>query len=172
MRADPVNSAEPAWKRAWKPADRRKPWEWCEDHVRVDDTSPMPGKWRSDNSPWVREPMEVFANSGVNEISIMCAAQSSKTQTIMCLLMWSVSQDPGPIQWVMAAMDEAKVFARTRLLPTIAACPTVGALLGGVEPSLTEIPFPGAAFLLTGANSKSKLQSNPKRYLFLDEVRN
>jgi phage terminase large subunit GpA-like protein len=161
-----------AFRLGWKPSDRRPPWQWCEDHVRVDETSPMPGKWRSDNSPWVKEPMEVFADSGVNELAIMCSAQSSKTQTIMNCMLWAVAQDPGPIQWVMAAADEAKVFARTRLIPMVKNCDAVAELLGGQEPGLTEINFPGAAFLLTGANSKSKLQSNPKRYLFLDEVRN
>ena len=167
-----MHPLESSWRGAWKPSDRRPPWQWCEDHVRVDDTSPMPGRWRSDNSPWVKEPMEVFADSGVNELAVMCAAQSSKTQTIMCCLMWAVSQDPGPMQWVMAAADEARGFARTRLLPTLRNCDAVNALLGDEEPGLTEINFPGAAFLLTGANSRSKLQSNPKRYLFLDEVRN
>jgi phage terminase large subunit GpA-like protein len=132
----------------------------------------MPGKWRSDNSPWVREILEVFADKSVNELSVMCAAQSAKTQTIMVAMLWAVKQDPGPIQWVMAAADEAKVFARTRLIPQIKGCAIVNDLLSGEEPGLTEINFPGAAFLLTGANSKSKLQSNPKRYLFLDEVRN
>lgn len=167
-----LNSLQLAWKQAWQPSDRRAPWMWCEDHVRVDDTSPMPGKWRSDNSPWVKEMMEVFADPAVNELAVMCSAQSAKTQTILNCLMWAISQDPGPIQWVMAAQDEAKVFARTRLLPTLRNCDAVNALLGDTDPSLTEINFPGAAFLLTGANSKSKLQSNPKRYLFLDEVRN
>ena len=67
----------------------------------------MPGKWRSDNSPWVRELMEVFADNRVNTISVMCAAQSSKTQTIMNLLAWAACEDPGPAMWVMAAHDEA-----------------------------------------------------------------
>lgn len=159
------------WRSAWKPADRRPPWQWCEDHVRVDDTSPFPGKWRSDTSPWVREFMEVFARNDVNEISVMCSAQSAKTQTIMCLLMWALKEDPGPIQYVMAASDEVKTFARTRLHPTIESTPIVRDLVTG-DLGNTEIQFPGAALLLTGANSRSKLQSNPKRYLFLDEVRN
>jgi hypothetical protein len=48
---------------ACKPADRRPPWEWCEEHVQVDETSPLPGRWRSDASPWVRAVMEDFSNS-------------------------------------------------------------------------------------------------------------
>jgi phage terminase large subunit GpA-like protein len=159
------------WRSAWKPADRRPPWQWCEDNVRVDDTSPFPGKWRSDNSPWVREFMETFSRNDVSEIAVMCSAQSAKTQTIMCLLMWALKEDPGPTQYVMAAHDEVKTFSRTRLHPTIDNTPAVRELVQG-ELGISEMDFPGAALLLTGANSKSKLQSNPKRYLFLDEVRN
>lgn len=169
-----MKPVERAWRSAWKPADRRPPWQWCEENVRVDDTSPFPGKWRSDTSPWVRELMETFADSTVNEISVMCSAQSAKTQTIMCLLMWAIKEDPGPIQWVMAAQDEAKTFSKTRLLPTILNTPCVEELINSQDIAVNtlEVNFPGAPLLITGANSKSKLQSNPKRYLFLDEVRN
>lgn len=169
-----MDAVERAWRSAWKPADRRPPWQWCEENVRVDDTSPFPGKWRSSTSPWVRELMEVFADSTVNEIAVMCSAQSAKTQTIMCLLMWAVKEDPGPIQWVMAAQDEAKTFSRTRLIPTILNTRVVMEMVDAQDIAVNtlEINFPGAPLLITGANSKSKLQSNPKRYLFLDEVRN
>ena len=51
------------FKAATRPADSRTPWQWCESHIVVDNTSPMPGRWRSDNSPWVKEPMEVAADS-------------------------------------------------------------------------------------------------------------
>ena len=166
------HAVRPVWELRWQPADRRAPWLWAEDHVYVDATSPMPGKWRSDNSPWVREILEAFADPMVNELATMCSAQSAKTQTLLVALFWAVAESPGPIQWVMAAADEAKEFARTRLIPEVRQCKIVNDRLGGKEPGLTSIDFPGAAFLLTGANSKSKLQSNPKRYLFLDEVRN
>ena len=46
---------------ACKPADRRPPWQWAEEHITVDETSPHPGRWRSANSPWVRPVMEAFA---------------------------------------------------------------------------------------------------------------
>jgi hypothetical protein len=42
---------EKAAREAWKPQDLRKPWEWAEDNITVDNTSPMPGRWRSANSP-------------------------------------------------------------------------------------------------------------------------
>ena len=51
----------------------------------MDNTSPMPGRWRSDNSPWVKEAMEAVADNRVSDIAIKCSAQSSKTQTFLNL---------------------------------------------------------------------------------------
>ncbi len=102
-----------------RPSDRRPPWQWCEEHIVVDNTSPMPGRWRSDSSPWVKEMMEVFADNRVSDIATQCSAQSSKTQTVMNLVCWAISEDRGPAMWVMAAKDDVKDLVRDRFSPTV-----------------------------------------------------
>jgi hypothetical protein len=42
-----MNPLAKAFTAAVRPTDRRTPWEWCEDHVVVDNTSSQHGKWRS-----------------------------------------------------------------------------------------------------------------------------
>lgn len=153
-----------------RPPDRRTPWQWCEEHVTVDNTSPFPGRWRSDNSPWVKAPMEAAADSAVRRIVIRCAAQTAKTQTCLCLMCWVVDQEPGPAMYVMAAKDEARDFMRDRVLPTFRKCRTVAKKLATHE-GLTFV-FSTMPFYFTGSHSKSKLQSKPIRWLFLDEIRN
>ena len=159
---------------AWKPSDRRSPWEWCEEHIVVDKTSPFPGRWRSSTSPWVKELMEVFADNRVTDIAVMCSAQSAKTQTIMNLVCWAISEDAGPMMWVTAAQDEAATFCRTRLWPTLMRCKPVAMQLptNTREIRSLEINFPSMPFVVTGSNSPSKLQSKPIRWLLLDEARN
>jgi phage terminase large subunit GpA-like protein len=168
------NLVERVAREAWKPIDTRPPWKWAEDHIVIDKTSPFAGKFRSETAPWTKKLMEVFADNRVNDISVMCSAQSSKTQTIMILLAWAIAEDPAPAMWVMAAQDEAKTFCQTRLMPTFADCKPVADLMptgrGGVR-SL-EIDFASMPLVVNGANSPSKLQSKPIRWLFLDEVRN
>ncbi len=78
-----MNPLAKAFTAAVRPADRRTPWEWCEDHVVVDNTSSQPGKWRSSYSPWIRELMEAFADNHVRDMAVQCSAQSAKTQTIL-----------------------------------------------------------------------------------------
>lgn len=159
-----------AFSDAVRPVDRRPPWQWAEDHVQVDHTSPLPGRWRSDNSPWVRPLMEAFSDNRVRDIAVQCSAQSSKTQTLLCLACWAIAEDPGPALWVTTARDEAKDFIRDRVGPTFANCLPVARLLRGTEG--TSFIFPTMSFYFSGAGSKSKLQSKPVRWLFLDEVRN
>ena len=92
---------------ACKPADRRPPWEWCEEHVQVDETSPLPGRWRSDASPWVRAVMEDFSNNAVRDIAVQCAAQSGKTQTVLNCACWAIAEDPGPVR-CLGAFDRVE----------------------------------------------------------------
>lgn len=159
---------------AWNPPDHRPPWKWAEDNIIVDNTSPFPGKWKSETSPWVKEVMEVIADNTISDVSCICSSQSSKTQTFMNALGWVIDQDPGPAMWVMAAQDEAKTFSNTRLMPTLEKCKVLEDYFPKDRHSKTmsEIHFKNMPFILNGANSQSKLQSKPIRWLFLDEVRN
>lgn len=136
----------------------------------MDNTSPMPGRWRSDSSPWVRELMEVFADNRVSDIAVQCSAQSSKTQTVMNLVCWAVSEDPGPAMWVMAARDDVKDFVRDRFSPTVNACEPVARQI--IAEERLEFVFSSCPLYFVGAGSQSKLQSKPIRWLFMDEVRN
>lgn len=117
--------------------------------------------------------MEAFADEAVNEISAKCSAQSAKTLTILCLLAWATAEDPGPILWVTSSLQEAKKFAKSRLMPLLERCAPVAKKMPterGRKNTL-EIYFPGAPLIITGSESEASLQSTPFRYIFLDEAR-
>jgi DNA-directed RNA polymerase subunit M/transcription elongation factor TFIIS len=117
--------------------------------------------------------MEDFKNPNINEITCMCSAQSAKTETIMALVAWVIDQDPGPILWVTTNMQEARKFARARLMPLLEKCgPIIDKMPAGrYDKTTTAIYFPGAPLFIVGADSPAALQSTPFRYIFLDEVR-
>ena len=50
------------WRGSWKPPDRRPPWAWAEEHVHQIPYSPVPGRFRADNSPWLKEPLEALVD--------------------------------------------------------------------------------------------------------------
>jgi phage terminase large subunit GpA-like protein len=161
-----------------KPMDRSPPWQWAEKHIVIGNDSALPGPWRLANSPFVKELMEVFPDNTVRNITCMTSSQSSKTVTIMILLLWPAANDPGPAMWVHAAADSATKFVRGRLLPMIEDCALVARLLlsrerrGNArhEVNLTEIGLKTMKIYITGSNSPSKLKEKPIRWLFLDEV--
>jgi phage terminase large subunit GpA-like protein len=161
-------------QRSWKPPDTRTTWEWSEQSVKLDPTSPYQGYWKSDISPWVRELMECFADNEVSDISVMCSAQSAKTQTMICLLMWALAEEPAPTMWVTSTAEEAAFLMKTRLIPTIKSCqPVVEQLIDDRNAvNKMEVHLKGASLGVVGSSSPSRLQSKPVRWLFLDEVRN
>jgi len=163
---------ETAARAAFRPADRRPPWQWCEDNYFVSPSSPMPGRWRSDNTPWVREFMEQFATDDVSTISTMCSAQSAKTETMLALLAWLISEDPAPCMWVTSSEEEASKFWTERMKPSLEASPAIRDMIPTGRTRAKEIFFPTMPLEIIGANAPSKLQSKPRRWLMLDEVRN
>lgn len=167
------NPVERAARLAWKPADRRPPWQWAEDYYWPPVTS-MPGKWRSDNSPWVKRLMEDFSNNRIHQITVLCSAQSSKTETMLALLCWIVSEDPSPTMWVTTSDEEALKFCNERLMPALRLCPKTSRQIPDDRTlaKSMEILFPTMMLECVGAKSKGKLQSRSRRFLLLDEVRN
>lgn len=117
--------------------------------------------------------MEAFADESVNELSCMCSAQSAKTLTMLCLLAWAIAEDPGPILWVTSSIQEARKFAKSRLMPLLERCAPVAAKFPRDRHSknMLEIYFPGAPLIIAGSESEASLQSTPFRYIFLDEAR-
>jgi len=118
--------------------------------------------------------MEKWAQTGIKYVIVRCPAQTGKTQLGMVCVAYSVDEDPGPIQWTMAAADEAKTFSKTRLTPTLESVDSIREAMPKERSNkmTCEINFAQSPLIITGANSPSKLQSKPIRWLVLDEVRN
>ncbi len=76
--------------------------------------------------------------------------------------------------------DEALKFCLERLMPSLYACEQVRDLMpknlaGSIDrrkAKAQEIHFPRMTLEVIGSNSESKLQSKPRRWLLMDEVRN
>ena len=172
--AEAVNFVEAAFRFAVRPREKLTPWQWGDLHFDVGAVSPFRGMFRSDTSPWIREPLEAAADNRIRFLVVMCAAQSSKTTLAMLILLFWIATDPGPIQWVMSTEPEAKTFVNTRLRPSMELCKPVSALMPAnrKDNKTLEINFGESPLLVSGAAAQNKLQGNPKRYLLLDEVRN
>jgi len=169
-----MNIVEAAFRYSARPPTIEPSWQWAERHVDIGKISPVPGMFKSDTAPWIKEILEKLRDNRIRRVVTRCAAQTSKTTVGMIAVADWIANDPGPIQWVMAAQDEAKTFVNTRLRPFLEGCGPVADQIPQQRRNnkTLEVNFPEAPLLISGANSPSKLQGNPKRYLVLDEVRN
>jgi hypothetical protein len=168
----------PAWIRrtlaALKPPSRAPIWEWAEKHYIVV-VGARRGPWRLWRSPWVKRLLEVFPDNRVEMIVVRCSAQSSKTETLLLLLCWTIAEDTGGAMWVNAKAEEAEREMIERIWPAWRACDPVARKIPQGHRSLaklTQVHFPGMTFEAGGANSRAFLQGRVRRWLFLDEVRN
>lgn len=161
------------WREAWRPPDRRPPWQWCEEHIGAIPYSPMPGRFRSDNSPWVREVMEAIVDPRVRLVSILASIQSSKTTAPELTLCYIIANLPGPALWLDQTDEDAKDQSESRLQKLFDECPPVRALFprNRHKKRNTTIHFAnGMTLWVLGAHNKTNLQRRSIRWLIGDET--
>jgi hypothetical protein len=114
-----------------------------------------------------------MADPTVNEIIIMCSAQSAKTLTMLAMLAWIIIEDPGPTLWVAKSKEEAKKLSNMRLYPLLERCGPVAERLPakGPQRKTLELYLPGMPLVLAGSDTLAALQSTPYRWVFCDEAR-
>ncbi|QYY34597.1 terminase gpA endonuclease subunit [Ruficoccus sp. ZRK36] len=156
-----------------RPPDRRPPWQWCEDHIPAIPYSPMPGRFRSDNSPWVREVMEVIVDPRVKLVSILASVQSSKTTIPELTLCYIVKNLPGPCLWLDQTDEDAKDQSESRLQKLFEECEPVRDLFPRDRHKRRNhtVHFSnGMTLWILGAHNKTNLQRRSIRWLFGDET--
>lgn len=155
------------------PRAKQGPVEWAEANLVLSPrTTNAPGPYRTLMTPYVREPLESFGKSTVRDLTLVWAAQTSKTQTILAGIAFALDRDPGPVMWVSPSETMARSFSETRWMPLVDDCPS----LSRHKPSdqdkyrLLEQHFDRMSVWFVGSNSPSALASRAVRYLACDEV--
>ena len=164
---------EGIFSESWKLPDRISPWKWCENNIKNIPYSPIPGNFKSANSPWVKEVMEVMGNADVREVSIIAPVQSSKTISAELFLCYIIANYPGPCLWLSQTDADAKDQAESRLHKLFLECDAVKNLfpLDRHKKKTQTVHFAnGMTLWVLGAHAKSNLQSRSIRWLFCDET--
>jgi len=164
---------------AFRRPSRRTVTEWADaKRMLPSKGAAEPGKYRSSRTPYVREPMDCLSTmSPVQELVLMWAAQTSKSESGNNWVGYVIDDAPGPMLLVQPTVDNAKRYSKQRITPMIQATPSLLAKVienksreGGN--TIQEKEFPGGILILGGANSAAGLRSMPIRYLFADEISN
>ena len=160
-----------AWCSAWRPQDRRTVAEWASQHVTI------PGSARSRRfdpsaSPWLREPLEYFADNRVREQVLVMPTGAGKTTIFDVCIPHAIAEDPGSILLAMQTDPDAREHMEDRLLPILHECAPVETLMAGLNRHSVRkeaIVFPHMSLYVGGAN-KNNFQRKSVRYVFLDEA--
>lgn len=145
--------------------------EWAEKYRMLDSkTSAMPGPWRNEKTPYLREIMDEFINYDTEEIIFCKPSQVGGTEAMQNMLGYVIQQDPSPTLIVYPTDTLAESISKNRLEPMIRASKPLRKLYNKNESSKLELQFDGMYLSLNGANSPSALASKAIKYLFLDEV--
>lgn len=157
----------------WRLPERIPLWKWCEENVKNIPYSPIPGHFKSANSPWVREAMEAMADPDIRLVSIVAPVQSSKTIGAELCLCYIVANFPGPCLWLSQTDADAKDQAEARLHKLFSECDAVKKLFpADRHKKKTQTVFfsNGMTLWVLGAHAKSNLQSRSIRWLIGDET--
>ena len=145
--------------------------EWAENYRVLDSkTSALPGPWRNEKTPYLKEIMDELINYDTERIIFVKPTQVGGTEALQNMLGYVIQQDPSPTMIVYPTDILAKSISENRLEPMVMATRTLKSLYNKNESSQLELQFDGMYLSLAGSNSPSSLASKAIKYLFLDEV--
>jgi phage terminase large subunit GpA-like protein len=150
--------------------------DWADRYRILDNTSPEPGPWRTDRTPFLREIMDSLSPAAPCErVVFMKAAQVGGTEVLLNACGYLMAYAPAPVLMVQPSVEMAKRFSKQRLDALIDTTP---ALRGKVKDprsrdsgnTILMKEFAGGVLILTGANSAVGLRSLPAKYVLADEL--
>ncbi|MDB6024020.1 MAG: Phage terminase large subunit [Verrucomicrobiales bacterium] len=171
---DPMDSAEAQefaefLSRLCEPPSDEPTEHWAEKHVLVQDGPFAGSHWRLQFTPFIQYIFAAMRKTGMKRVTLMFSAQYLKTTAIIINFLRNAKEDPSDVMWVMADADHIGDFVAKRLMPYIENCEVVAPLVKRTRGMM--IQFEAFNLLLRGSNSKSKLQSDPIRFIYCDERR-
>jgi phage terminase large subunit GpA-like protein len=164
---------ERALRDVFAPVDTREVWQWAEDEIVLTRRqTETPGPYSTLLTPYIREPLNCFADPRVSDLTLCFGTQTSKTTAMMIGTAWRMVNNPFPSLWVMPTESMARSFSENRWQPMVEDCHPLAAL----KPYNThryktlEQQFRDATLTFVGSNSPSSLASRPAGLLVMDET--
>ena len=172
-------TAKQVWREALEallPPPKLTVSEWADCYRILGSTSPEPGPWRTDRTPYLREIMDSLTPGAPCErVVFMKSAQIGGTEALLNACGYLMHYAPAPILLVQPTVEMAKRFSKQRLDSLIEASPVLRGRVkdprsrdSGNTVLLKE--FTGGVLILTGANSAVGLRSLPAKYVLADEL--
>lgn len=132
--------------------------------------SAEPGRWRTNRTPYLKEPMDRFTDPLIEKIVLCFGAQLGKTETELNMIGYALDQTSSPTMIVYPTDTIAKFASDKRVQPMIKSVKSISDKFDE-NSKLLELDFNNGNYMvLVGANSPSSLSSRSIKYLFFDEI--
>ena len=172
-----MNAWEEGFLKGLKPQELLTVNEWADKHrVLTSRGSSEPGKFRTDRTPYMKEPMEELSTGSLTQrVVLMFASQTGKTESMNNWTGYCIDFSPGAMLLCQPTLQMSARLSKQRLEPMLQETPCLAEKIppprsrdsGNSQFAKT---FPGGVLILTGANSAASLKSMPAKYIGLDEV--
>ncbi len=170
-----------AFKKSCKPRSKMTGSKWADSCRMIPaGTSPEPGEWRTERTPYLREPMDAATDKKTEIVVLEFSSQIGKSECLLNIIGYFADQEPAPQLMLQPTVEMAEAFSKERIDPMFRSSPALADKLedgkdgrGSSRKSSTTIRmkhFPGGYLALVGANSPAGLASRPIRVLLCDEV--
>lgn len=155
---------------AFKPPERYTVSEWADNFRVLTSVSAEPGRWRTNRTPYLKEPMDRFTDPLIEKIVLCFGAQLGKTETELNMIGYALDQTSSPTMMVYPTDTIAKFASDKRVQPMIKSAKSISDKFDE-NSKLLELDFNNGNYMvLVGANSPSSLSSRSIKYLFFDEI--
>ncbi|MFN0135437.1 MAG: terminase gpA endonuclease subunit [Phycisphaerae bacterium] len=163
-----------AERAAWKPQQRLSPSAWAERHrVLSRMQSARPGKWKNAQAPYLAGLMDLCTRRGVEEISIVKAAQMGVSEALRNIVGYFAHQEPDPILLVLPDEQTGRKIVAQRIVPLLRTTPCLAELFTSAsrDIQLRHVSLANGFTLRLGwSGSPASLASDPCRVVINDEV--
>ena len=149
--------------------------EWAEQNRRLSpEASAETGPWRVSRTPYLREPLDAFADPKVRRLVLVSSSQVGKSEFENNLIGYIIDQDPGSILFVHPYSTDAKEYSKLRIAPMIRDCPALRRKVAAPKSrdsnnTVLQKVYPCGILTMCGSTEAHALASKPVRYVFGDE---
>ena len=149
--------------------------EWAEQNRRLSaESAAEPGPWRTERTPYLREPMNAWTDPKIRHIVMVAASQVGKSEFLNNCIGYVIDQDPGSILFVHPTTIDAKEYSKLRIKPMIRDCPTLRKKVSDPKSrdsgnTILQKTYPGGILTMCGSTEAHALASKPIRYVLGDE---
>ena len=149
--------------------------QWAEAKRRLSaESAAEPGPWRTERTPYLREPMDAFTDPKVRHIVMVAASQVGKSEFLNNCIGYIIDEDPGSILFIHPTTIDAQEYSKLRIALMLRDSPALRQKIAAPKSrdshnTILQKAYPGGILTMCGSTEAHALASKPIRYVFGDE---